>query len=146
MDTYEVNNLYGSISILQRQVRHLEIASRATAKMLSDYDLQDIHRRISAQEARALNADVDKQQDTAMREAAARAQAIRSFSEAQAAIVEKYDVKPLGQDLPSRRSDVDAILQMTAFIRRLLSPEDFGYAVTEEVRTAALKALGLPQR
>jgi hypothetical protein len=60
-----------------------------------------------------------------MREAAARAQAVPP-------------------DFVSRRSDFEAISDMGTFIRRLLSPEDLGYAVTAEVRALARKALGLP--
>lgn len=47
---------------------------------------------------------------------------------------------------PTMRSDVEAILTMTAFIKRLLSPEDFAYAVTLEVRNEARRALGFKER
>lgn len=64
--------------------------------------------------------------ETAMKEAAARAQA-------------EKDVVPM-------RSDVEAILTMTAFIKRWLSPEDFAFAVTLEVRNEARRALGIKER
>jgi hypothetical protein len=64
--------------------------------------------------------------ETAMKEAAARAQAT-------------VDTIPM-------RSDVEAILTMTAFIKRLLSPEDFAYAVTLEVRNEARRALAIKER
>lgn len=63
---------------------------------------------------------------TAMKEAAARAQA-------------EKDVVPM-------RSDVEAIRTMTAFIKSLLSPEEFAYAVTLEVRNEARRALGFKER
>lgn len=63
---------------------------------------------------------------TELREAAARAQA-------------SVDTVPM-------RSDVEAILTMTAFCKRLLSPEDFAYAVTLEVRNEARRALGFKER
>lgn len=49
-------------------------------------------------------------------------------------------------DTVPMRSDVEAILTMTAFIKRLLSPEDFAYAVTLEVRNEARRALGFKER
>ena len=49
-------------------------------------------------------------------------------------------------DTAPMRSDVEAILTMTAFIKRLLSPEDFAYAVTLEVRNEARRALGFKER
>lgn len=45
----------------------------------------------------------------------------------------------------SRRADATAILEMGAFIRRLLDPDDLGFAVTQEVRQLARKALDLPK-
>jgi hypothetical protein len=41
------------------------------------------------------------------------------------------------------RTDTAAILDLAAFARRLLDPEDLGHAVTKEVRDLARKALGL---
>jgi hypothetical protein len=42
------------------------------------------------------------------------------------------------------RNDTRAVLDLAAFVRRLLNPDDLGFAVTQEVRDAARKALGLP--
>lgn len=42
-------------------------------------------------------------------------------------------------------NDVKAIRELGALARRLLNPEDFGHAVTFEVRQAARRALGLPE-
>lgn len=63
--------------------------------------------------------------ETAMKEAAARAQATEAV--------------PM-------RSDVETIRTMTAFIKRLIDREDFAYAVTLEVRNEARRALGLKER
>ena len=49
------------------------------------------------------------------------------------------------EGIPPGRGDVRALLEMRAFIERLLSPEEFGHAVTAEVRDAAREALGLPK-
>jgi hypothetical protein len=43
------------------------------------------------------------------------------------------------------RTDVETIRTLTAFAKRLLNTEDFGHAVTFEVRQAARRALGLPE-
>ena len=43
------------------------------------------------------------------------------------------------------RTDVETIRTLTAFVKRLLNTEDFGHAVTFEVRQAARRALGLPE-
>ena len=42
-----------------------------------------------------------------------------------------------------QRSDVEAILKMSKFIRRLLDPEDLGYTVDAEIRDGAREALGM---
>jgi len=60
--------------------------------------------------------------DTAIKEAAVRAQANQPLT-----------------------NDVRAIRDLGAFARRLLNPEDLGYAVTAEVRNEARRALGLPE-
>jgi len=67
--------------------------------------------------------------ETAMKEAAAKAQA-------QTVINEAYP--------PPMRADTEAILTLTKFAKRLLNPEDLGHAVTFEVRQLARRALGLP--
>lgn len=41
------------------------------------------------------------------------------------------------------RNDTKAVLDLAAFARRLLNPEDLGHAVTQEVRDLAREALGL---
>jgi hypothetical protein len=41
------------------------------------------------------------------------------------------------------RNDTRAVLDLAAFARRLLDPMDLGFAVSEEVKEAARKALGL---
>lgn len=43
------------------------------------------------------------------------------------------------------RSDTRAVVDLAAFARRLLNPQDLGHAVTLEVRNAARRALGLPE-
>lgn len=48
-------------------------------------------------------------------------------------------------DTAPMRSDVEAILTMTAFLKRLLHPEEFAYAVTKEVRNEARRALGIKE-
>ncbi len=68
--------------------------------------------------------------ETAMKEAAAKAQARTVISEA-------YP--------PPMRADTEAILALTKFAKRLLNPEDLGHAVTFEVRQLARRALGLPE-
>jgi hypothetical protein len=72
--------------------------------------------------------------ETAMKEAAAMAQGQQSAYKAK-----QSETVPM-------RSNVEAILTMTAFIKRLLSPEDFAYAVTLEVRNEARRALGFKER
>ena len=72
----------------------------------------------------------------AMTEAAARAQVTRNT-------IDDPGVSH-GFASVSRRSDTEAILTMSAFIRRLLDREDLAHAVTDEVRVAARKALDLP--
>jgi len=49
-------------------------------------------------------------------------------------------------DTVPMRSDVEAILTMTAFIKRLLDTHDLAYAVTLEVRNEARRALGFKER
>ena len=41
------------------------------------------------------------------------------------------------------RNDTKAVLDLAAFARRLLDPQDLGHAVTFEVRQAAREALGM---
>jgi hypothetical protein len=43
------------------------------------------------------------------------------------------------------RNDTKAVLDLAAFARRLLDPQDLGHAVTFEVRQCARRALGLPE-
>lgn len=43
------------------------------------------------------------------------------------------------------RNDTKAVLDLSAFARRLLDPQDLGHAVTFEVRQCARRALGLPE-
>ncbi len=43
------------------------------------------------------------------------------------------------------RSDTRAVVDLAAFARRLLNPQDLGHAVTFDVRNAARRALGLPE-
>jgi hypothetical protein len=50
----------------------------------------------------------------------------------------------MGDKVPMR-TDVETIRTLTAFTKRLLNTEDFGHAVTFEVRQAARRALGLPE-
>jgi hypothetical protein len=71
--------------------------------------------------------------ETAMKEAAAR---VQGMNIAQGCI-------PDGR-VPMR-TDVETIRTLTAFAKRLLNTEDFGHAVTFEVRQAARRALGLPE-
>jgi len=66
----------------------------------------------------------------ALKEAGVRAQAMRGREDA--------DKVPM-------RTDVETIRTLTAFAKRLLNTEDFGHAVTFEVRQAARRALGLPE-
>lgn len=41
------------------------------------------------------------------------------------------------------RSDTRAVLDLAAFVRRLLDPQDLGWAVNTEIRRLAREALGL---
>jgi hypothetical protein len=43
------------------------------------------------------------------------------------------------------RSDTKPLIDLAAFARRLLNPDDLGHAVTHEVRNAARRALGMPE-
>jgi len=43
------------------------------------------------------------------------------------------------------RNDTKAVLDLAAFARRLLDPQDLGHAVSFEVRQAARRALGLQE-
>jgi hypothetical protein len=43
------------------------------------------------------------------------------------------------------RSDTKPLIDLAAFARRLLNPDDLGHAVTKEVRDCARRALGLPE-
>jgi len=43
------------------------------------------------------------------------------------------------------RSDTKPLIDLAAFARRLLNPDDLGHAVTKEVRDSARRALGLPE-
>jgi hypothetical protein len=76
--------------------------------------------------------------ETAMKEAAARAQGMNI----------PQGCIPGGRVPDGRvpmRTDVETIRTLTAFAKRLLNTEDFGHAVTFEVRQAARRALGLPE-
>jgi len=75
--------------------------------------------------------------ETAMKEAAAKAQA-------QQEPLGSYGKMQATADQPLL-NDVKAIRELGALARRLLNPEDFGHAVTFEVRQAARRALGLPE-
>jgi hypothetical protein len=43
------------------------------------------------------------------------------------------------------RSDTKPLIDLAAFARRLLNPDDLAHAVTHEVRNAARRALGMPE-
>jgi hypothetical protein len=43
------------------------------------------------------------------------------------------------------RSDTKPLIDLGAFARRLLNPDDLGHAVTKEVRDSARRALGMPE-
>jgi hypothetical protein len=43
------------------------------------------------------------------------------------------------------RSDTKPLIDLAAFARRLLNPDDLGHAVTKEVRDSARRALGMPE-
>jgi hypothetical protein len=43
------------------------------------------------------------------------------------------------------RSDTKPLIDLAAFARRLLNPDDLGHCVTQEVRNAARRALGMPE-
>ncbi len=43
------------------------------------------------------------------------------------------------------RSDTKPLIDLAAFARRLLNPDDLGHCVTQEVRNAARRALGVPE-
>lgn len=109
----------------------------------------------------------------AMKEAAAKAQAMRETSpgvKVSPSYIDKaqgnscridgyHDAKAQPEPLQSHaqmqanqaansvpmRADTEAILALTKFAKRLLNPEDLGHAVTYEVRQAARRALGLPE-
>ena len=46
---------------------------------------------------------------------------------------------------PPLRSDTKPLIDLAAFARRLLNPDDLAHAVTHEVRNAARRALGMPE-
>lgn len=70
--------------------------------------------------------------EVAMKEAAARAQATAEYEAAR------------NMHAPVL-NDTQGIRDLANLARRLLNPEDFGHAVTFEVRQAARRALGLPE-
>jgi len=72
---------------------------------------------------------------TCLTEAAAKAQAQAFYRDP---TIPNPDAVPM-------RTDVETIRTLTAFAKRLLNTEDFGHAVTFEVRQAARRALGLPE-
>jgi hypothetical protein len=93
-------------------------------------------------------------QDVAMKEAAARAQAAYPHysvgCDNQKVMLKEDAAMAQGQqnaykDKVPMRTDVETIRTLTAFAKRLLNTEDFGHAVTFEVRQAARRALGLPE-
>ena len=88
-------------------------------------------------------------QDVAMKEAAARAQSMQDMDISKLTVdsdIFKYAVKgTVTADHVPMRTDVETIRTLTAFAKRLLNTEDFGHAVTFEVRQAARRALGLPE-
>jgi hypothetical protein len=75
--------------------------------------------------------------EAAMKEAAAKQQALSQYP---------LGVSPGNPDRVPMRSDVEAILTMTAFCKRLLDTHDLAYAVTLEVRNEARRALALKER
>lgn len=60
--------------------------------------------------------------------------------------MQELAMKEASVDTAPMRSDVEAILTMTAFCKRLLDHHDLAYAVTLEVRNEARRALGLKER
>ena len=91
--------------------------------------------------------------ETSMKEAAAKAQSMQDMDISKLTVnsdIFKYAVqgtaaaRAQGNPQPLT-NDVKAIRELGALARRLLNPEDFGHAVTFEVRQAARRALGLPE-
>jgi predicted nucleic acid-binding Zn-ribbon protein len=76
------------------------------------------------------------------------ADGIRAMKEAAARVASSVESirKVQERDATPMRTDVEAILTMTAFCKRLLDTHDLAYAVTLEVRNEARRALGLKER
>lgn len=55
------------------------------------------------------------------------------------------DTKGDGGPYAPLRSDTKPLIDLAAFARRLLNPDDLGHAVTKEVRDSARRALGMPE-
>jgi len=91
--------------------------------------------------------------ETAMKEAAARAQALKtSMAETSGEYFSKLDMaevldqaREVMRDAVPQKTDTRTVLDLTSFAKRLLNPEDLGHAVTFEVRQAARRALGRPE-
>lgn len=91
--------------------------------------------------------------EIAMKEAAARASALKtSLSETSEDYFSKIDMaamldeaRQVMEESVSQKTDTRTILDLTAFAKRLLNPEDLGHTVTFEVRQAARRALGIPE-
>lgn len=115
MDNYAENYVLVQINSLQRKVANLEGVGAKHSGRLTA--IEDINMRLI--------------------DAAARNTVLKSQTARLSSVVDPPPV--------SRRADATAILEMGAFIRRLLDPDDLGFAVTQEVRQLARKALDLPK-
>jgi hypothetical protein len=116
-------------------------AQDKVAKQFSEIRLTEMEERIKQLEKHIhyphseQQPNLDRQNiEIALKSQAAQQQAMQGMNIAQAAA-----------DRVPMRTDVETIRTLTAFVKRLLNTEDFGHAVTFEVRQAARRALGLPE-
>jgi hypothetical protein len=78
-------------------------------------------------------------------------QALQTALKSQAAQQQGLNGSQIGQPCERNglyaplRSDTKPLIDLAAFARRLLNPDDLGHAVTKEVRDAARRALGMPE-
>jgi hypothetical protein len=101
-------------------------------KRVTNLEQQVANQAVGLQKLGSLN--VSLQQDVALKSQAVQQQARASKNQEDA----RSQYVPL-------RSDTKPLIDLAAFARRLLNPDDLGHAVTKEVRDAARRALGMPE-
>jgi hypothetical protein len=95
-----------------------------------------------------LEAPCDKEAlATQLKSQAAQQQALGNAAQQQAQVsIYSLDVGNPNEALYAPlRSDTKPLIDLAAFARRLLNPDDLGHAVTKEVRDSARRALGMPE-